>query len=249
MRPDFFIEVNFLRRFLHLPPRCVGRTCSLRLGRLDVVSNADLFPKTTLSGVPVAAATLAQTFLRTLHHPPKAVDLALEAFCVNGLAIAEGLGLLLVEDLDLLLERGNEVRKRKARLLGLGLLLLGGGLLLGLLGRLLQGLTELVAGLDLEKLAGLDEVLELGGQNLLEVAGKLEVGAEVLGDGGDGRAVPVLEGQDGGLHHVLVLGVGGGGFRGHLCLLVCCRRRTVEWTSRAINPIKIKFEKKHIAQS
>ena len=134
-------------------------------------------------------------------------------------------------------------------LLGLGLLLLGGGLLLGLLGRLLQGLTELVAGLDLEKLAGLDEVLELGGQNLLEVAGKLEVGAEVLGDGGDGRAVPVLEGQDGGLHHVLVLGVGGGGFRGHLCLLVCCRRRTVEWTSRAINPIKIKFEKKHIAQS
>ena len=134
-------------------------------------------------------------------------------------------------------------------LLGLGLLLLGGGLLLGLLGRLLQGLTELVAGLDLEKLAGLDEVLELGGQNLLEVAGKLEVGAEVLGDGGDGRAVPVLEGQDGGLHHVLVLGVGGGGFRGHLCLLVCCRRRTVEWMSRAINPIKIKFEKKHIAQS
>ena len=103
-------------------------------------------------------------------------------------------------------------------LLGLGLLLLGGGLLLGLLGRLLQGLTELVAGLDLE-LAGLDEVLELCGQNLLEVAGKLEVGAEVLGDGGDGRAVPVLEGQDGGLHHVLVLGVGGGGFRGHLCLL------------------------------
>jgi hypothetical protein len=43
--------------------------------------------------------------------------------------------------------------------------------------------------------------------------------------------------------------VGGGGFRGHLCLLVCCRRRTVEWTSRAINPIIIKFEKKHIAQS
>ena len=114
------------------------------------------------------------------------------------------------------------------RLLGLGLLLLGGGLLLGLLGRLLQGLTELVAGLDLEKLAGLDEVLELGGQNLLEVAGELEVGAEVLGDGGDGRAVPVLEGQDGGLHHVLVLGVGGGGFGGHLCWLVCCRRRTVE---------------------
>ena len=106
------------------------------------------------------------------------------------------------------------------RLLGLRLLLLGGSLLLGLLGRLLQGLAELVAGLDLDELAGLDEVLELGGQNLLEVAGELEVGADVLGDGGDGGAVPVLEGQDGGLHHVLVLGVGGGGFRGHLCLLV-----------------------------
>ena len=123
-------------------------------------------------------------------------------------------------------------------LLGLGLLLLGGGLLLGLLGRLLQGLTELVAGLDLEKLAGLDEVLELGGQNLLEVAGKLEVGAEVLGDGGDGRAVPVLEGQDGGLHHVLVLGVGGGGFRGHLCLLFVVDG--APWNGRLARSIRLK---------
>ena len=102
------------------------------------------------------------------------------------------------------------------RLLG-GSFLLGGSLLLGLLGRLLQGLAELVAGLDLDELAGLDQVLELRGQDLLEVAGELEVGADVLADGGDGGAVPVLEGQDGGFHHVLVLGVGGGGFRGHLC--------------------------------
>ena len=146
-----------------------------------------------------------------------------------------GLGLLRLLGLGLL------------SLLGLGLLLLGGGLLLGLLGRLLQGLTQLVAGLDLEQLAGLDEVLELGGQNLLEVAGELEVGAEVLGDGGDGRAVPVLEGQDGGLHHVLVLGVGGGGFRGHLCLLVCVDG--APWNASSARTIRKKSSKKNISRN
>ena len=68
------------------------------------------------------------------------------------------------------------------RLLGLGLLgllgLLLGGLLLGglLLGRLLlERLTKLVGSLHLEKLAGLDEVLELGGQIFLKLPGSLKL--------------------------------------------------------------------------
>ena len=66
------------------------------------------------------------------------------------------------------------------------------------------------------ELAGLDEVLELGGQDLLEVLGQLEVGTEVLRDGRDGGTVPVLESDDGGLDHVLILGVRGGSLRGIL---------------------------------
>ena len=52
----------------------------------------------------------------------------------------------------------------------------------------------------------------------------------MLGDGMEGRAVPVLEAQDGGLHHVFVLGVGGGGFRGHLVGLLSTAHRGMDVT-------------------
>ena len=97
-----------------------------------------------------------------------------------------------------------------------------GGLLLGglLLGRLLlERLTKLVGSLHLEKLAGLDEVLELGGQDLLEVLGQLEVGTEVLRDG-DRGAVPVLESDNtAALIFNLILGVRGAALGASLCVM------------------------------
>ena len=99
------------------------------------------------------------------------------------------------------------------------LLFLGGGLLLRLLGCLFQCLAKLVGSLDLQKLAGLDKVLELGGKDLLEVVGKLVVRRKVLGNGRDGGSIPILEGEDGGLNHILILGVRSG-LRGHLVVVV-----------------------------
>merc|ERR1719150_3482689 len=99
------------------------------------------------------------------------------------------------------------------RLLGLGLLglrLLGLGLLL-LLG-------QLVGGLDLDELLGLDSLLE----GLADEGGDLDnvdlvVGGNVLFDGGQGGAVPLLQGLDGGGHHGAGGGVSGGlgGLLGH----------------------------------
>jgi len=114
-------------------------------------------------------------------------------------------------------------------LLGLGglslLLLLGGSLLLGcgLLGGSLLFSGSQLEGARSTLTLGLDEGLLLnhGLDGLLDEGGKLDgvnlvFGSDVLLDGGEGRAVPLLQGLDGGLNH------GGGGWvsRGSLGLLL-----------------------------
>ena len=95
----------------------------------------------------------------------------------------------------------------------LGLLLhhLFGRLLLHhLLGGFYQRLAELERVLHLEQFGGRGHFLNLRREHFLPAVGQLVRGREVLGDGLRGRAGAVLEGDNSGLDHDLVGGVGGG---------------------------------------
>ena len=71
----------------------------------------------------------------------------------------------------------------------------------------LQG-SKLVAGLDLDELSALDKLLQESAEGLGEVLWEVVVGLHVLGDSLGARSGTILQGNQGGLDHLLIWWVG-----------------------------------------